>query len=220
LSGRDFADICFDPMINALLLIFAPTPAWDRISRATRSLAYLLLGFLLPLVGAGCLAEGFGLVKWGKWQGTVAHLKKFPVGEAVIFELGHFVLLVGTVFLGAKLLKSIGETFHGRHTFNQAFAAVAYGMTPFFLIRFLDAFRDISPWITWAVGILLSIGILYQGLPRVMEPDPPHAFGLYLMSSLLLILITGLGRFVTAWYLAGKLTRLESWISGVAKSFS
>jgi hypothetical protein len=53
-------------------------------------------------------------------------------------------------------------------------------------------------------------------LPRVMEPDPPHAFGLYLMSSLLLILITGLARFVTAWYLAGKLARLEGLISGVA----
>ena len=27
------------------------------------------------------------------------------------------------VFIGAKLIKSIGETFHGRHTFTQAFAA-------------------------------------------------------------------------------------------------
>ena len=203
-------------MFNALLLIFAPIPAWERISRGSRSLAYLLLSYLLPLVAAGCVAEGYGLVRWGKWQGDVPHLKKFPAGEALIFEIGQFVLLLAIVFLGARLIKAIGETFHGRHTFGQAFVAVAYGMSPFFLLRFLDAFAAVSPWITWSLGILLSVGVMYQGLPRVMEPDPPHAFGLYLMSSLLLILITGLARFVTAWYLAGKLTRLEGLISGVA----
>ena len=37
-----------------------------------------------------------------------------------------------------------------------------------------------------------------------MEPDPSHAFGLYLMSALLLVLVSGLVRFVTAAYLGGK----------------
>jgi len=196
-------------MINALLLIFHPTAAWERISQASRSLVKVLLGYLLPMVALGTVAEGYGLVNWGKWRGDFPHLKKFPIGEAMIYETGQFLLSVGIVFLGAKLIKSIGETFHGRHTLGQCFAAVAYGLTPLFVLRFADAFPFISPWLTWTVGILLSIGLLYQGLPRVMEPDPPHAFGLYLMSSLLLFLITGLARFVTAWYLAGKLTRLE-----------
>ncbi len=73
-----------------------------------------------------------------------------------------------------------------------------------------------SPWVTWTIGIVLSIGVLYQGIPRMMEPDPPHAFGLYLMSAVLLCLITGLERFVTAWYLQGKFVKLDSVISNLA----
>jgi len=80
----------------------------------------------------------------------------------------------------------------------------------------LDALPGMSPWVTWPIGIILSIGVLYQGIPRMMEPDPPHAFGLYLMSAFLLIFITGLARFVTAWYLQGKFAKLDSVISGLA----
>src|SRR2546430_12181986 len=33
----------------------------------------------------------------------------------------QFLLYLFVVFLGARLIKAIGETFHGRHTFTQAF---------------------------------------------------------------------------------------------------
>jgi hypothetical protein len=60
------------------------------------------------------------------------------------------------------------------------------------------------------------MGALYHGVPRMMEPDPPHAFGLFLMSSLLLLIVTGLLRFVTWWYLAGKLTKLQAMVTDLA----
>src|SRR5207247_5109358 len=104
----------------------------------------------------------------------------------------------------------------GRHTFTQAFATVVYGLSPLFLLHLLDGLKDISPWVSWSVGIVLSIAVLYQGVPRMMEPDPSHAFGLYLMGSLLLLLTTGLARFVTAWYLQGKFVGLDSFISSLA----
>jgi len=59
--------------------------------------------------------------------------------------------------------------------------------------------------------------VLYQGVPRMMEPDPPHAFGLYLMSSLLLLFITGLARFVTAWYLQGKFLTVDAFVTSLAE---
>jgi uncharacterized membrane protein YedE/YeeE len=83
-------------------------------------------------------------------------------------------------------------------------------------MRIFDMFPGISPWVTWAIGVFLAAGILYKGLPRVMQPDPPHAFGLYLMSVLLLSLVTGLARFVTTWYLKGKFPALETMISKIA----
>src|SRR5678816_4742067 len=126
-------------MINALLLIFEPVAAWERIVEARRKTLTILLLYLFPFLALNCVAEGYGLVHSGKWQGQVAHLRKFSVNEAVLFEVAQFFLSLLIVFIGAKLIKSVGETFHGRHTFNQSFTAVAYGLGPFLLFRFLDA---------------------------------------------------------------------------------
>ncbi len=203
-------------MIKALLLIFEPIATWEGIFRARRAMVTILALYLLPMLLLTSFAEGYGLVHWGKSRGEVAWTKVFSVKEAVIYETAQLLLYLAIFFIGAKLLKSIGETFHGRHTFNQAFTAIAYGLSPLLLFRLLDALPGMSPWVTWPIGIILSIGVLYQGIPRMMEPDPPHAFGLYLMSAVLLVLITGLARFLTAWYLQGKFAKLDSVISELA----
>jgi hypothetical protein len=203
-------------MIKALLLIFDPFATWERIALARRSLAFVLVAYLLPLILLASVAEGYGLVHWGKWQGEVGRIKLFPVREAVIVEAIQFLLALVVVFVGANMIKSIGETFHGRHTYTQTFTAVAYGLGPLFLLHMLDAFSGVSPWLSWAVGISLSVAALYQGLPRMLEPDPPHAFGLFIMSGLLLTLVTGLVRFVTWWYLQGGFVKLEAIISELA----
>ncbi|MEK7707431.1 MAG: Yip1 family protein [Verrucomicrobiota bacterium] len=200
-------------MIKALLLIFKPVWAWERVFRAQRSFAFVLLLYLTPMVLITVAVEGYGLVHWGRWQKDVTYLKKITPGEAVIYEFAHALLTFGLVFLGAKIIKSLGETFHGRHTYTQAFTTVAYGLSPLFLLRLFDAFPSIGPWTTWGIGIVLCMSVLYQGVPRVMMPDPPHAFGLYLMSALLLVIITGLARFVTAWYLQGYFKPVEEVIS-------
>lgn len=216
LSEPRFEAITLRRMINALLLIIQPVSTWERIMRNRRGVASVVLWYLLPLIALSCLAEGYGLVRWGKYRGEVAHLTRFSVNEAVVIEVAQFLLFLMEVAIGARMIKAVGETFHGRHTYGQTFTAVAYGMGPFFLFHLLDAFASLSPWIPWAIGILLTMGVLYHGLPRLMEPDPPHAFGLYLMSSLLLLFITGLVRFVTAWYLAGKLPAVDAVVSSLA----
>ena len=201
-------------MIKALLLIFEPVAVWERISRAQRGVAFILLTYLMPMLILTAVVEGYGLVTWGKSR-EIGPPRLYTRGEAIIFEAAQILLYLIVVIVGTKLIKSIGETFHGRHTFTQAFTAVVYGLGPFFLLHLLDGAKDVFPWIPWAIGILLSMAVLYQGLPRIMEPDPSHAFGLYLMGSLLLLLTTGLARFVTAWYLAGKFVGLESFITAL-----
>jgi hypothetical protein len=198
-------------MIRALLLIFEPVAAWERISRAQRGIPFILLTYLLPMLILTAIVEGYGLLHWGKSR-DIGPPRVYSQGEVIIFEAAQTVLYLIVVIVGSRLIKSIGETFHGRHTFTQSFTAVVYGLGPFFLLHLLDGLKDVFPWVPWAIGILLSIAVLYQGLPRIMEPDPSHAFGLYLMGSLLLLLTTGLARFVTAWYLAGKFVGLESFV--------
>ena len=203
-------------MIKALLLIFNPAGTWEGIFRARRSLIFVLVVYLFPLLLLASAAEGYGLVHWGKWQGEISRIKQFPIREAEVIEAAQFLLALVVIFVGANMIKSIGETFHGRHTYNQTFTAVAYGLSPLFLLRLLDAFPGISPWLSWAIGIILSIAVLYHGVPRMMEPDPPHAFGLFFMSALLLALVTGLVRYATASYLQGKFAKLQVIISDLA----
>ena len=205
-------------MIKALLLIFEPVETWERIFRAQRSVSFVFGRFLLPLLLLVSLAEGFGLHRWGKWQHDALRLKRFELGEAIIFECAQVLIGLLMVFVAAKLLKALGDTFHGRHTMLQTFTVAAYGLSPVFVVRVLDAFPAISPWLTWPVGIFFVVAVLYQGIPRVMMPDPPHAFGLYLMSSVLLIVLTGLARFVTAWYLQGHFKPVERLIHDAGRS--
>ena len=199
-------------MIKALLLIFDPVRSWERVVRAQRSLLFILLVSLLPLVALSCVAEAYGLATWGKWQGEIAHLQRFSRQEIIAYEALQFVTSLFLVFMGAKLLKSLGETFHGRHTYTAAFTVTAYSLSPLFLLRVLDAVSGMPLWITWTIAIVLSVGVLYQGVPRVMQPDPTHAFGLFLTSALLLVLISGLARFVTAWWLQGKFRKVETFL--------
>ena len=203
-------------MIKALLLVFDPLRTWDGIARSRRNLGFVLALYLLPLLVLVAVAEGYGLARWGKWQSEVGYIKRFPPREAVVVVTGQLLLSLCVVFVGANMLKSLGGTFHGRHSYGQAFTTVAYGLSPLFVLRLLDAFSGVSPWLSWSIGIVLSVGVLYYGVPRMMQPDPSHAFGLFFMSALLLALVSGLARLVSAAYLAGKFPKLQDVISQIA----
>jgi len=204
-------------MIKALLLIFSAAPTWQRIVETPRKMSVVLATYLVPMAALACAAEGYGLVHWGKLRGQLPRPMHFSIELAAGYEVVNFLLSLGIVFLSARLIKSLGETFHTRHTFAQTFTLAAYGLSPYFLLRVFDAFPSTPPWVTWGIGIVLSISILYSGLPLVLRPDPPHALGLYMMTAMFLVMITGLARFVTAWYLMGKFAKLDEWISYLTK---
>src|ERR1041384_1120958 len=147
-------------MIKALLLIFEPLPAWERVALARRSLGAIILTFLLPMIVLTAAVEGYGMVRWGKWHQSPDYLRHFPVGEAVVYEIAQGLLSLAVVGIGAKILKALGETFHGRHTYTQAFTTVAYGLSPMFLLRLLDVLPGVNGSVSWAVGIVLSVVVL------------------------------------------------------------
>jgi hypothetical protein len=207
-------------MIKALLLIFLPVPTWEHIAVAQRKWVSIFLTYFLPLLLLVSVAEGYGLAHWGKPRGKIPHRVILSVSQAVIYEIALAILTVVTVFILARLIKALGETFHGRHSFNQAFSVAAYGLSPLLFLRFFDMFPIISPWLTWTVGVVLAAATLYSGLPIVMKPDPPHAFGLYLMSMFMLVFVSGLARFLTAWYLQGRFTKLDALVSEITSRLS
>jgi hypothetical protein len=203
-------------MIKALMLIFLPVSTWEQIAVIQRKASFIFLTHLLPLLLLSTAAECYGLVHWGKPRGEIAHMAKFPVAQAVVFGVGRILLSLLIVLILVKMIKALGETFHGRHSFQQVATVTAYGLSPLFLVQALDVFPGISPWLTGVIGVALSAAVLYSGLPIIMKPDPPHALGLYLMTCLFLTIVNGLTCFVVTWYLQGKLAKLDEIVSRLA----
>lgn len=200
-------------MIKALFLVFDPVATWERIALNSRRCFTVFFLDLLPVLILTSVVEAYGLLHWGRARGAVAEVTPFSKTQTFTYEGLQFVLTVIAVWLGAKVIKSLGDTFHGRHSLDQTMTVVVYSLCPMFLLRILNAVPAISPWFGWAFGILLAMGILYHGIPRIMKPDPPHAFGLFLTSTILLTFIMGIVQFVTYWYLLGKFTKLDTLVS-------
>ncbi len=205
-------------MIKAVLLLLEPLRTWEQIALAQRSVRAVCLTYVLPLLLITSLAEAYGMMHWGDWRGDVMVLKKFELPEAIGFQVVQLAMSLIILFAGATMLKSLGETFHGRHTFPQAFTAVAYGMGPFFTLRLLDVFPEVNPWVSYVLGVILTTVVLYNGVPRVMMPDPPQAFGLYIMGSLLLALTAGLGRFLVVWLQQGRFQNFENLLTNAVST--
>lgn len=204
-------------MIKALFLIFESSEAWDRVIAARRGVLFLLLLDVLPMVVIVAALEGYGLMKWGRHLWNSGQVRFFTAGEMTVYEILQSVALIAVVFICALIVKAFCNSSYARHTFAQGFTVAACGLSPLFLLRTLDVFPAINPWLTWGVGIMLCAGTLYHGIPRVMQPDPSQGFGLFIMCSILFIMVTGLERFVTVWFLTGRIPPINEFITNVAK---
>src|SRR6185437_12705679 len=96
-------------MIKALMLVLDPGASWDSIVLRKRSWLSILVIYLLPLWLIGCVAEFYGLFHWGKPRGFVSELKTLPNSEALIFEIIQLGLFAVLVFVGARLILSLGN---------------------------------------------------------------------------------------------------------------
>jgi uncharacterized membrane protein YecN with MAPEG domain len=206
----------FQRMIKALFLIFEPGAAWERVVEAGRGLTFVFAFYLLPMLLILSAAEGCGLMEWGTVQVNSGLVKKLTANEMVVYETAQAFLTLLVIAVCAGFIKSLGETFHSRHNYTQAFTVVIYGLSPLFLFQLLDTFQIVNLWLVWAVGIMLVLKALYHGVPCVMTPDPTHAFGLYFMSALVVVALTGMERFFTAWYLSGHFVPFADAVSGFA----
>lgn len=193
-------------MIKALMLIFEPGMAWEGIALAKKSVRQVFYGFLVPIIFLSIAGEMAGIFFWGRHQELQGNMK-LPRNQAIAYGICETILSFGMVFIGAKIVKSLAQNVHIRHTFNQAFTVVAYSFAPLFLVRLLDAFPAINPWATFGVGMALCVATLYHGVPRILQPDPPNAFGLYLVSALLLTGVAGLARFLSWLLLSDRFSR-------------
>ena len=169
---------------------------------------------LLPAILLATAVEGWGVNHWGKWQSRFDKLTSFSFKTVVTLEIIQALLFLAMVLVCALVLLQISQTFHdGRTTYRQAFTTMAHGFSPFFLAHMLNCVPMMSPWVVWGIGVMLVIWIMYQGIPRVMQPDPTHAFGLYLSTVLVMVLTSIVASGLPALYLTGHLDLQNSWLS-------
>jgi hypothetical protein len=200
-------------MIKVFFLIFEPSVAWDKIAQARRGILFITGTYLLPFLLLVTAVESWGLQRHGKWQPKFQKFREFQPQEILTYETVQFFLLFAVVFVCALLVFKISQTFHDRQKFLQSFTVVAYAFSPMLLFRLLDASATMHPAITWLLGMALTIWILYQGIPRVMQPDPTHAFGVYFSAVFVVVLTSALARLITGMYLLGYIDFHHSWLS-------
>ena|SRR5579863_5346185 len=191
-------------MIKALLLIFAPSFTWERIARARRNIFFILFLFLIPTIALSVAGEIAGR-NYFEQQNADLRYKVLSRDFAVRYGALEAGVWLVVVFAAAASFKVLSETFHSRNTYSQCFAAIAYASGPFYLFHLIDIIPVASPWISLAVGIFFSFSTLYYAVPHVLKPDPPHAFGLFLMGGIVLTMLNVLARLFTLQVLTGRL---------------
>ena len=213
-------------MLKVFFLIFDPGATWEKIARKKRGWFFILLTYLVPMILLVTAAEGWSIHEYGKWQPKFDRFKSFidPVTknypELKAFESAQAVALLAMVFIAALLLHVAGNTFHGKRAYRASFAVIAYGFSPVLLTRLLDVAPMMNQWASWALGIGLMIWILYQGIPRVLEPDPTHTFGIYITAIIIIVLTSGVARVFATMFLQGEVSNRHSWfIQRIAQFF-
>jgi len=203
-------------MIRMFLFIFRPAAEWDAVLQAKRGLGFIVGIQLLPMMLMASFAEGAGMAGWRKWHAGIHGVKYFTVGEAVVWEMMQLILMLVVIATCAYLIRLMGETFNSHFPFRQTLIVVIYTLSPLFVLRLLDAIPGISFWIPWGIGIFLSLKILYCGLPRILQSHLSHALGLFFISALFIVVLTGAERFIFIRCLNGQGVPIENLVFDIA----
>jgi hypothetical protein len=203
-------------MIRMFLFVFRPAAKWDAVMQAKRGLGFILGIDLLPVMLMASIAEGAGMVGSRKWHAGIHGVKNFTVGEAMVWEMMQLMLMLVVIAVCAYLIRLMGETFNSHYPYRQSLTVVIYSLSPLFLFRLLGAIPWISLWIPWGIGIFFSLKILFYGLPRILHSDPSHALGLYFISSLFVVVLTGAEWLVFIRCLNGQGVPIENLVFDIA----
>ncbi|HEY3762235.1 MAG TPA: Yip1 family protein [Verrucomicrobiae bacterium] len=201
------------PVFKDLFLIVRPVTTWNRLVGAKHGAVYTFFIYLLPVLLLTAACEGRRRLLFGRQQMAEGVNNYFTLPMVCTYEAGSILITLCLLFLTALMIKAFANDYRVRNQLSQSLDVVFHAIGPMLLIQCLNAFPNIYSWLTWSVGISLSVSILYHGLPLILQPDPAAAFGLYLCSALILVLLMLGGSLFTGFYLDGELKSLENFIS-------
>ena len=183
-------------MVRALLLIILPQPTWQRIAESRWNSLIVFFVSFVPLLAFVTAAEATGMTMLGASVNDFGRTIEVTQEQALQFQGVQVALTLIILILGTKMVQWVCDGFHSPSTFKQAFALTAYGITPLLWCRVFDAYPSLPTWVCFAIGAVGVVAVLYHGVAHVMEPDTSVGFGLYLISSIVLLLLAGLSHFI------------------------
>lgn len=175
-------------------MLVSPARAWNHVAALGHHPVRVVLLQLVPMVLVVGAVGAYGLVHWGKVAGETGARRVYELNSVLAYEASYFGASLVAVLLCAVFLRVLADTFLRRQRFAQALAVSAMGMGPVFLARLADVVPAVNPWVSWLIGALVMLAVLYQGLPRVFHLDPAHALGTYMAGAMLMFLVTGMVR--------------------------
>lgn len=190
-------------MITLFKLLVSPFETWTVIAAENRGMLRVWLGYVLPLTLACCAAEVWAIHHWGTSTGVGGGIKMVPLDLAIRYGVAQFVGLSLSVFLGAFLVQRVDIAFHVRISYTNCVVLVGYSLGPVYAARLLDAIPQLPTWLAWAAGIVLMLGILYNGLPKALKIEAYGAFGIYLFAVLTLVPVTAVAHGTALYVLTG-----------------
>jgi hypothetical protein len=194
-------------MLRALNFLFAPGKTWERMALKPPNAITILLITLVPLIVITFAIEGYGLLTLGeKVSDLSAHLR-MPLERVIRYEVFYAVASIVVIFVGTYLLQSVAQSFGVMVSFGQCFVLMACTFTSIFLLRIPDAIPQINTWICWGVGVVLSFRILYHGVALWLKPEQTKGFGLFIVSVIYTIVLSGLVHFAAVQVLHGRLLK-------------
>jgi hypothetical protein len=203
------------PLFKDLFFIVRPTTTWNRVVAARHGVVFIFAFYLLPMMCVTALIEGHGLMLFGQQQVAQGMNNRFTFAKVFAYEAGSAVVTLGLIVLAAAFITSFANACHARNHFRQSLAVMFHAVGPLFLVQWFNGFPNMFFWLTWLLGVALAMSALYHGLPRLLQPDPPSAMGLYIGSALTVFLLLLGGRILTGYYLTGHLKALEVWLTNV-----
>ena len=183
-------------MIRGLLLIFDGAASWDKIAKAERGLLFILVVHLLPLLTLTLGLEAYALTRLGEVRTLSGDIGPVPLFLALRYFVASFGLGLLAILGLAKSIQQVSSSLHEKAGFLQCFTAVAYGLSPLYLLHVPDALPSLPTWVCFGVGMTLSIMVIYHAVPSVLRPDPANAMGLYLITTVLVAVIMALVHFL------------------------
>ena len=206
-------------MIRALSLVWDPATVWENIARDKKNLGYVFTAYFLPVMLLAALGEGFTLTQWGTWTAEGHGLMRFDFGQILIFETVRSAITCSIVGACSYLVWLLRDPFYARYNFSQSLVLVMYSLCPLFLLQVLNGIPGLNLWLSWGVGIYFSLRIFYPGVHTLAKTVPGSAAGLFFISSVAIISLTGAQRFMIIQCLTGHGSSINSFIFDLASKF-